>query len=60
MKVISQKKFSTNSDSVEISDHPKAGIIIHIKTLDFFQATKKQQAYAEGKVGKYFSETQFA
>jgi hypothetical protein len=52
MKVISQKKFSMNSDSVETSDHAAPTIIIEIKTLDLFQATKRQKAYAERKEGK--------
>jgi len=49
MKVISQKKFNINSDSVEISDHATPTIIIEIKTLGLFQATKSQEAYAVGK-----------
>jgi hypothetical protein len=60
MKVISQKKFSINSDYLETSDHATPKIIIKIKTLDLFQATKKQETYAEGKEGKCCLETQVA
>ena len=52
MKVISQKKFSINSVSVETSDHATPTVIIEIKTLVLFQATKGQQACAEGKEGQ--------
>jgi hypothetical protein len=58
MKVISQKKFSINNGYVETSDHATLTIIIEIKTLDLFQATKRQQAYFEGREGKCCLETE--